>query len=198
MDNVKFGGFLAQCRKEKGWTQKELADRLHVSDKAVSKWERGQGFPDIKLIEPLAEALEVSILELMRGERIPEEARPADIGPEIAAGMVDLAAHRQKLERRNTAIAVISAAALICMLFLVDEIEGFHLIEFSMMVFPWVCWGICPVLLVICWLRHRKGLSWHLLAFCTFWVFALPILAMLGLLILMDIALRLGAQVPWT
>lgn len=41
MDNLKFGVFLAQCRKDKGWTQKDLAERLNVTDKAVSKWERG-------------------------------------------------------------------------------------------------------------------------------------------------------------
>lgn len=63
MDNKKFGAFIAAQRKEKGLTQKELADKLCVTDKAVSKWERGLGFPDIKLIEPLSEALDVSILE---------------------------------------------------------------------------------------------------------------------------------------
>ena len=72
MDNVKFGAFLAQCRKNKGWTQKDLAEHLNVTDKAVSKWERGLGFPDIKLIEPLAGLLEVSVLELMRSESIEE------------------------------------------------------------------------------------------------------------------------------
>ncbi|MBU3806098.1 MAG: helix-turn-helix domain-containing protein [Candidatus Fournierella pullistercoris] len=57
---------LSSRRKAKGLTQKQLADRLSVTDKAVSKWERGLGFPDIKLLEPLSQALDVSILELMR------------------------------------------------------------------------------------------------------------------------------------
>ncbi len=72
MDNQKFGEFIASLRKEKGWTQRELAEKLNVTDKAVSKWERGVGFPDIKTIEPLAEALGVSILEIMQSERIQE------------------------------------------------------------------------------------------------------------------------------
>lgn len=46
MDNIRFGSFVAQLRKERGLTQKELAQRLHVTDKAVSKWETGRGFPD--------------------------------------------------------------------------------------------------------------------------------------------------------
>lgn len=69
MDNTQFGAFIAQLRKEQGLTQKELADRLNVTDKAVSKWETGKGFPDVKLLEPLAQALGVSLVELMQGKR---------------------------------------------------------------------------------------------------------------------------------
>ncbi|MCI8870450.1 MAG: helix-turn-helix domain-containing protein [Lawsonibacter sp.] len=69
MDNIQFGAFVARLRKELGLTQKELADRLGVTDKAVSKWETGKGFPDVKLLEPLAQALGVSLLELMQGRR---------------------------------------------------------------------------------------------------------------------------------
>ena len=69
MDAQKFGAFIAQCRKEKGMTQSDLAAKIMVTDKAVSRWERGKGFPDINLLLPLAEALEVSVLELMHSER---------------------------------------------------------------------------------------------------------------------------------
>ena len=77
MDNLKFGAFIAQLRKEKNLTQKELADRLHVTDKAVSKWETGKGFPDVKLMEPLAQELGVSLVELLQGERQGEETLTA-------------------------------------------------------------------------------------------------------------------------
>ncbi|MGE4275712.1 MAG: helix-turn-helix domain-containing protein, partial [Lawsonibacter sp.] len=69
MNNIQFGTFIAQLRKEQNMTQKELADRLNVTDKAVSKWETGKGFPDVKLLEPLAQALGVSLVELIQGER---------------------------------------------------------------------------------------------------------------------------------
>lgn len=69
MDNIQFGAFIARLRKEMGLTQKELADRLNVTDKAVSKWETGKGFPDVKLLEPLAQALGVSLVELIQGKR---------------------------------------------------------------------------------------------------------------------------------
>lgn len=70
IDNEKFGIFLAQLRKQKDLTQKELAQRLFVSDKAVSKWERGLSMPDIALLSPLADLLGVTITELLSGQRI--------------------------------------------------------------------------------------------------------------------------------
>ena len=74
MDNIQFGAFVAQLRKEQGLTQRDLADRLHVTDKAVSKWETGRGFPDVKLLEPLAQVLEVSLVELLQGARTEKES----------------------------------------------------------------------------------------------------------------------------
>ena len=70
MDSQKFGTFIAQCRKDKKMTQADLAAKLNVTDKAISRWERGVGFPDINTIEPLAAALDVSVAELMKSERI--------------------------------------------------------------------------------------------------------------------------------
>lgn len=69
MDTIKTGALIAQARKEKNLTQKDLAQGLHVSVQAVSKWERGLNFPDIALLEPLAELLELTVSELMAGER---------------------------------------------------------------------------------------------------------------------------------
>ena len=70
IDKTQFGGFVALCRKEKGLTQKQLAQRLYVSDKAVSKWERGLSLPDISLLQPLAQALDLSVAELLEGRRL--------------------------------------------------------------------------------------------------------------------------------
>lgn len=65
IDKKQFGSFVAQLRKEKGYTQKELASRLFVSDKAVSKWETGASIPDTALLVPLAELLDVTVTELL-------------------------------------------------------------------------------------------------------------------------------------
>lgn len=69
IDRAAFGEFIAKQRKEKGYTQKELAEKLFVSDKAVSKWERSLSMPDISLLIPLAEILEVSVTELLEGQK---------------------------------------------------------------------------------------------------------------------------------
>lgn len=69
MDTEKFGKFIAACRMDNHMTQKELAQKLQVTDKAVSRWERGKGFPDISFLVPLSEALNISVLELMKSER---------------------------------------------------------------------------------------------------------------------------------
>lgn len=68
MDSIKTGNLILKNRKEKRMTQKELADRLHLSDKTISKWERGLGCPDIASINDLAEVLGVNVTEILSGE----------------------------------------------------------------------------------------------------------------------------------
>lgn len=65
MDAQYTGNKIAELRKAKEWTQKDVAERLHVSVAAVSKWERGLNFPDLALMEPLSEVLEISVAELL-------------------------------------------------------------------------------------------------------------------------------------
>ena len=71
MTNKSIGEVISTLRKEKGMTQKELADKLNITDKAVSKWERDISFPDTATIPKLAEILEVSVEELMKAKTTP-------------------------------------------------------------------------------------------------------------------------------
>lgn len=79
MDNIKIGLFIKQLRNEKQMTQQQLADKLQVTNKAVSKWERGLNFPDITILEQLAKELDIRVDELLQGERI--EAKSVTIAP---------------------------------------------------------------------------------------------------------------------
>lgn len=69
MNLVKIGKIISEARKNKGMTQRELANKLHISDKAVSKWERGIGCPDISFLIPLSQILDISLHELLSGEK---------------------------------------------------------------------------------------------------------------------------------
>ena len=108
MDATTTGSFIAELRKERGLTQKELAQRLLVSDKAISRWERGHGMPDLGNLEALAGALGVSIPELLRGERIES--------PEVAAQTEEMATDglallRDVLKRRTVTNVVMGFLA---------------------------------------------------------------------------------------
>ena len=79
MDRYVTGSVIRRLRERKKMTQEELAERIHVSGKAVSKWETGQGFPDISLLEPLAGALDISVIELLSGKCIQNGTPSADM-----------------------------------------------------------------------------------------------------------------------
>ena len=87
MDAKKTGELIARSRKEQGLSQGELAERLHVTDKAVSKWETGRGMPGIDSLEPLAEALGLSVSELLSGQRLTAEELPKAAGGQIVESM---------------------------------------------------------------------------------------------------------------
>ncbi|MBQ3891155.1 MAG: helix-turn-helix transcriptional regulator [Lachnospiraceae bacterium] len=100
MDKEKFGAFIAERRKALDMTQKELADRLMISDKAVSKWERGLSFPDITLIEPLAHILSVSLTELMEGSsKTMEEKYTKEEVDDIIKKTVDAGKEEREMEK---------------------------------------------------------------------------------------------------
>ncbi len=79
MDKYVTGAVIRKLRENKKMTQEELAQKIFVSSKAVSKWETGQGFPDISLLEPLAQALGISVIELLSGEDIRNLNRSSNI-----------------------------------------------------------------------------------------------------------------------
>ena len=79
MDKYVTGAVIRRLRESKNMTQEELAEKIYVTGKAVSKWENGQGFPDISLIEPLAKALDISVIELLSGEHICNKNRSSNM-----------------------------------------------------------------------------------------------------------------------
>lgn len=113
MDINKTGIFIAQLRKEKGLSQKELGEKLDITDKAVSRWETGKGLPDISLLEPLSEALGVSVGELLAGKRMNPETVQKDTDRVI---LESLLYSRKMLKHIGSAVLIpVAALALIYM-----------------------------------------------------------------------------------
>ena len=94
MDKAKFGNFIADVRRDLGLTQQTLADQLHVTDKAVSKWERGLCYPDVTMLENLASALELTVGELMACRK---DVPQTDMGP-----LLEIANESQKRQKKKT------------------------------------------------------------------------------------------------
>lgn len=104
MDNVKTGLLIAQIRKDKGYTQKELAEKINVSNATVSKWETGKGFPDISLLESLANSLDIKVSDIIAGEIIED----TNITENIVTDIVDATIKEQEKKTKmfNWIIAI--------------------------------------------------------------------------------------------
>ena len=120
MDLKKTGKFISDLRKERGLTQKELADQVGVTDKAVSRWETGRGFPDVSFLPALAGTLEVSISEIVMGEKfVLKEKEAAEIMETMDRTVTDtLGLSQQELHKNRWRAAAMSGLILLSVLIL--------------------------------------------------------------------------------
>ncbi len=125
MDNIKTGAFIKQLRKEKNMTQKELADLLHITDRAVSKWERGLCAPDISLLEPLAAALDATVAELISGERTNKEEDTSTIDAAVK-NIIDYSENEiaQKTKEFKKKLVVSITVSCLLVLLLIPTLNG--------------------------------------------------------------------------
>lgn len=112
MNPQKTGAFISKLRREKQLTQNELAQKLGVTDKAISKWERGNGLPDITMLEPLAKELDTSVAELLNGEVCADDVKQEQTDKTI----VELLTYVHSTSRRTLgALLVIFGAVMLFM-----------------------------------------------------------------------------------
>ena len=144
MDQLKIGKFIAECRKQKQLTQLQLADKLGITDKAISKWERGIAMPDTSIMLELCDILCISVNELLNGEMINME----NINEKNEQLLLDMA---KELETKNKtiwssmwAIMIVSMTALIAGIFIAAFLipEGIWQLVTIL--------GICIVFLIPC------------------------------------------------
>ena len=104
MNQKKIGNFIAECRKQKKMTQYELGEKLGVTEKSISNWENGRNMPDLSLFKPLCEELNITINELLSGEKISEDNYQEKIEENI---INTISYSNKKLEKKNQLIGLI-------------------------------------------------------------------------------------------
>ena len=115
MDQIKIGKFILNCRKEKGLTQEQLAEKLGVTSKSISRWENGNTMPDYSLLKDLCSELNISVNELLSGEKIKEN----DYMNKSEENLINL---RKQIDKRKKVLHVITYvfAAIIIIAFVLN------------------------------------------------------------------------------
>jgi len=153
MNQVKIGKFIAECRKKENLTQMQLAEKLNITDRAVSKWETGKAMPDTAIMLELCEILKISVNDLLCGEKIEMENK----NPKNEQLLLDLS---KELENRNqtiwTAMWAIMAVSMIALF------GGIFLVAFLVPEGVWqvvAILGLCVVFLIPCFYALRLEVS---------------------------------------
>ncbi|MBE6781090.1 MAG: helix-turn-helix transcriptional regulator [Ruminococcaceae bacterium] len=126
MDSKKIGNFIAKRRKELGLTQLDLANKLNITDRAISKWENGRGMPDISLIKPLCNELKITVNDLLSGEKLQE----SEIKTKSEENIINTLDYSKKKQKNY--IKIIIAATLIIAIPIITLFSMF-LIDFNRM-----------------------------------------------------------------
>ena len=153
MDQLKIGKFIAECRKQKGLTQMQLSEKLGITDKAISKWERGISMPDASIMLEVCGILGISVNELLSGEKINMENNDQ----KNEQLLLDMA---KELERKNKTIW--NSMWVIMTVSLIGLIGGLALIAFFIPEGPWMLVAIlalCALFLIPCFYALKLEVS---------------------------------------
>lgn len=156
INNEKFGQFLSEIRKEKSMTQKELADKLFVSDKTVSKWERGNSMPNVTLLIPIADVLGITVTELLKGERISEnDSLNTDEAENLVINSFDLSVRNTIRQRKKNwifaflisiGVVIVEAVLMTVSGITIEQMDDSIYISFLMLIFAIGCICVKDVL----------------------------------------------------
>lgn len=129
MEQVKIGKFIAECRKNKNMTQAKLAEKLNITDRAISKWETGNGMPDSSIMLQLCNELDISVNELLSGEVIKME----NYNQKAEENLLELKKQKEKTDREmlriEMVIGYISSITFLILIFLASFVEMYSVIR---------------------------------------------------------------------
>ena len=143
MDAKILGNYIAARRKELGMTQANLAEKIHVTDKAVSRWERGIGLPDIDNLEALAKALDVSLVSLMQGKACEEKHISIREAEELVTDTIKMSKETSKIQKGFWG-SILGVFGIIIMLLCVMLLRDGKIIFYSVasIITGLIAWGI--------------------------------------------------------
>ncbi len=185
MDQIKIGAFIAACRKEQQLTQAQLAEKLNITDRAVSKWENGKSMPDSSIMLELCEILGIKVNELLSGERMDTDAYTQS----AEENLIILKRKDENSNRKNVLFAIIYSVVLflgilvcsICDVAITGELT-WSSITLSSIIFTYVI--SFPIVIL-----GKKGITGSLIALS---IFLIPYLYLLGILINVSAVFTIG------
>ena len=134
MNQVKIGKFIAQCRKNKNMTQAELAEKLNITDRAISKWETGKGMPDSSIMLELCNELDITVNELLSGEVIKME----NYNQRAEENLLEMKKHKEETDkemlRLEMVIGYISVITFLSLVFLASFVEMHSVIRILLII----------------------------------------------------------------
>ena len=125
MDQIKIGKFIAESRRKVGFTQMQLAEKLNVTDRAVSKWENGKSMPDSSIMLDLCHILQISVTELLKGEKILMEERDE----KLEQTLLDTIKQKEEADKRLLTVEIVMGVTLVLIMLAVCLIAAYAQIE---------------------------------------------------------------------
>ena len=137
MDQIKIGRFIASCRKEQGMTQAALAEKLGISDRAVSKWETGRSMPDSGIMLELCDLLKINVNELLSGERIMAEFYDKQAEETLLAMRQELEQKNKQMLQMEYMFGIPATVTIFVMIFVVSFVEMPTWLRLVLLAFAW-------------------------------------------------------------
>lgn len=125
MDQVKIGKFIAECRKRENLTQMQLAEKLGITDRAVSKWETGRAMPDSSIMLELCDILKITVNDLLSGEEVSME----NYNKELENNLIEIIKEKEKADKRLLSLEIVIGVLLVVVMFVLIMVASYVQME---------------------------------------------------------------------
>ena len=142
MDQIKIGKFIAECRKKNNLTQMQLAEKLNITDRAISKWENGKGMPDSSIMLDLCNELKISVNELLSGEVL----KMNNYNEKLEENLIDMVKQKEqsdkKMLRLEIVVGYISSITFLILIFVASYVEMQNWIKILLIIFGIITFAV--------------------------------------------------------